>query len=274
MKVGVLLCLLVAPALVASAAHADEKVACADAALKGQTLGRSHQLLEAREQLRVCAQATCPALVQTDCASWLADVEKALPTVVITAKDAAGDDLTDVKVSANGRPLATKLRGESVPLDPGLYSLHFETADGLTADREALVKEGLKSQELTAVLMGAPLDHVEVPHGSPWRTVGWVAGAVGVVGLGVGIAFGFSAMSDKSSAHCSAAGVCESGPLGDARTSATISTSGIVAGGVLLAGGAALVLWAPKGNASSSANLKVAPLVGARDGRLLLTGSW
>jgi hypothetical protein len=101
-----------------------------------------------------------------------------------------------------------------------------------------------------------------------------VTGAAGAVGLGVGVAFGFIAISDKSNAHCSAAGVCESGPLNDAMRSATISTVGIVAGGVLLAGGAALVLWPPKGHASSSASVTVTPFVGTRDGRLLLAGTW
>jgi hypothetical protein len=122
MKIGLLLGLLVVPALsalVTTAAGADDKVACADAALKGQTLGRSHKLVAAREQLRVCAQSMCPTLVRTDCASWLADVEKALPTVVVTAKDEAGRDLYDVKVSANGRPSPASSRVNRSRSTPG-----------------------------------------------------------------------------------------------------------------------------------------------------------
>jgi hypothetical protein len=51
-------------------------------------------LIEAREQLRACAAAQCPAVVQTDCAGWLAEVEKALRSVVVAAKDGAGVDRT------------------------------------------------------------------------------------------------------------------------------------------------------------------------------------
>ena len=131
---------------------------------------------------------------------------------------------------------------------------------------------------------GAPSDATpgaEGGGGVPWRTVGWITGGVGVAGLALGTVFGVMAMSDKNGAHCDASGACDPGKLSDANSAATISTVGFIAGGVLLAGGAALVIFGPSGSAPASATpasggatLKVAPLVGARDAGLLLGGSW
>ena len=126
-------CLAVASVLVARGALADEKAACLDASSKGQTLRDQHKLVEARQQLRVCAAGGCPSVVQTDCAAWLADVEKAIPTVVLAAKNGAGADLFDVKVSVDGQPLASRLDGQALPLDPGPHAFRFEGADGRTS---------------------------------------------------------------------------------------------------------------------------------------------
>jgi hypothetical protein len=108
----------------------------------------------------------------------------------------------------------------------------------------------------------------------PWRTLGLVAGGLGAVGLGVGAAFGIKAMGDKNDAHCDTTNACKAGPLSDARGSATISTIGFVAGGALLAGGAALVLLAPRVRGADAAALQIAPAVGASDAGLLVQGAW
>ncbi len=111
--------------------------------------------------------------------------------------------------------------------------------------------------------------------------MGWITGGVGVAGLALGTIFGIMAMGDKNGAHCDASGACDPGKLSDANSAATISTVGFIAGGVLVAGGVALVLFGPSGNTASAApasgagtTLKLAPLVGARDAGLLLGGSW
>src|SRR5580704_15746858 len=79
-------------------ALAADKAACLDASSQAQTLRDAHQLVEARDQLRICARQICPAVVQADCATWLDAVEKSLPTVVLTAKDGRGGDVINVKV--------------------------------------------------------------------------------------------------------------------------------------------------------------------------------
>jgi serine/threonine-protein kinase len=103
---------------------------------------------------------------------------------------------------------------------------------------------GPKENEVT---LGPP----ETSH-LPLRTIGFVALGVGAVGLGLGTFFGFKAKSDFDSSNegpcrqpgdfCSPAGLQLRSSADDA---ATVSTISFVAGGVLVAGGAALVIFAP-----------------------------
>ena len=281
-------------ALTSTLARADGKAACFEAASKGQSLRDAHRLIEAREELRVCARRECPAMVAKDCASWLDAVEQGLPTVVISATDGAGHDLLDVKVTLDDKPFATRLDGSATPVDPGPHKLHFEGPDGTQLDQHVVMREGVKNQNIAVVLgqaspaaplvaappTAAPATVPPAPappppeKSGPLRTVGWVVGAVGVAGLGLGTGFGVKAISDKNGAQCDPSGACQPGPLADARTSATVSTVGLVAGGVLLAAGAAFVLFAPRTRRAEAATLTVSPTVGGRDAGVVLGGVW
>lgn len=97
------------------------------------------------------------------------------------------------------------------------------------------------------------------PHdpGATQRTIGYVVGAVGVVGLAVGGYFGYRAMSlnKDSKANCRAndPNACTSegaATRDDAKTAATLSTITSISGGALLGTGLTLVLTAPSAAAS------------------------
>jgi hypothetical protein len=255
--------------LTTTAAHAADRAACMDAVSQGQTLLDQHKLVEARDQFRVCAAAGCPSVVQADCANWLASVDTSIPAVLV-----------DVKVRVDGQPFALRLDGDARALDPGPHVLHFEAADGATLDRQVVILEGTKDQVVDVVLGPSPPPTAPPSPATPdtnvWRTVGWAAGALGIVGIGVGTAFGFAAMGDKNGAHCNALGQCEPGPLGDARSAAVGSDIGLIAGGVLLTGGAALVLFGPRANSqeTTTSRLEAAPLFGMTGGGVSVRGSW
>ncbi len=282
-----------AVALWSAAARGDDKTQCFDAASQGQTLRDAHKLVDARAAFAVCARPVCPKPVAKDCTAWLEQVEQALPTIVVAASDGAGHDLFDVTVTIDGHPLAAKLMGEAVPVDPGPHTFHFETPDGGRLDHQALVREGVKNQAIDVVIAppakaaaapAAPAATAptvppagEAPAGggsSPWRTIGFVSGGVGIAGLGVGVAFGLMAMGDKNDAQCDSSGACKAGALSNARGAANVSTASFIGGGVLLAAGTVLVVWAPGGRAAETHALRVSPLVGSRDAGLLLTGGW
>jgi len=282
-------------------AFADDKTACTDAFEQSQLRSDAGKLLEARKLLRVCGRPTCFPTQQKLCAEWLGDVQVRLPTVVLAAKDASGADIADASVTMDGVQVAATLDGREIEVDPGPHAFVFQRADGSKVETTAIAGERGKGK-LVSVIFGQPATPVTAPPpatspstspsappapgpgpaspvaeggtGSAWKTVGWVLGGVGVVGLGVGAVLGFVAINDNNSAQCNASKQCLAGPLNSARGAALGSDIGLIAGGVLLAGGAALVLFGPSGTEHPGPTAAITPVVGPGGGGLALGGRW
>ena len=284
---------------VPSMAHAQDAAACRDGYERSQVSRDAGKLLEARKLLQQCF-ASCSAVVQKECVDWLSDVEARLASVILSAKDGAGADLVDVAVSIDGKEGPRKLDGRALDVDPGEHTFVFELADGRKTEQRVLLREREKAKSV-AVTIGAPHPAAASPAkpasgrgdaarpaeqsptsggSSPLKLVGFIAAGVGVAGLAVGTIFGLKASSKLSAPQCdTSAKVCDPGVIGDAKSAATVSTIGFVAGGVLVAGGLTLVLLAPKGGDSAptetkSARLSAAPLIGLTGGGLSLGGAW
>lgn len=115
--------------------------------------------------------------------------------------------------------------------------------------------------------------------GATNRWVGLGVGAVGVVGLGVGSAFGLVAQSKKSQSNqlgnCDGTDHCS--PMGldlrkDAGNAANVSTVFFVVGGVAVAAGVVLVLTAPHAPSAAALTLSPAPMPGG--GGALVRGTF
>jgi hypothetical protein len=170
----------------AGAAGIDPKI-CADAAFQGQTFRDDDNLLEARERLRVCVRQERPTFVQKDCAGWLEDVEKRLPSVVLSATDPSGRDLVDVKVTAEGRLLTERRDGKSLPMNPGHHSFVFERDGGGSATIDVVLAEGEKERRVS-IVVSAPDTSVTAalpPVASEPRSRGWTLAGYTVAGAGV-----------------------------------------------------------------------------------------
>ncbi len=102
--------------LAPTVARADmTKDQCIDANGKGQVLRRDGKLAAAREQLRSCADPSCPAMVRDDCNKRLDSLEAAQPSMVFDVKDAAGADVINVVVTVDGQKLTDHLDGRYAP---------------------------------------------------------------------------------------------------------------------------------------------------------------
>jgi len=103
-------------------------------------------------------------------------------------------------------------------------------------------------------------------RGGPQRVIGFIAGGLGLGGIGAGIGLGVYARAkhDDAQSHCAPTCQAGGGDLihAEAKRIALGSTIAFVAGGTLLAGGVVLVLTAPSPKAPGAA-LGVAPLVSA-----------
>jgi len=154
-------------------ALADDKKTCVDAYVAAQSRRTEHRLLAARTQLRICARQECASLMQgqmnRDCTQWLTDVEASIPTVVFSAKDAAGNDLQDVTVSADGAVVARKLDGHAMEIEPGSHNFTFVDAGGHADTQTVVVLEGTKNQVVHATF-GQPAAPEPAPAPAPTPT--------------------------------------------------------------------------------------------------------
>jgi hypothetical protein len=247
---------------------------CVDTNTRGQHLRTEGKLIEARRELRRCADPSCPTLVRNDCTKRLDDAENAQPTIAFEAKDGSGADLTAVKVEVDDRPFADTLDGAALPVDPGQHVFTFKVANQPPVTRTLVLTEGEKGRRERVVLGGSgasapaqlpaapadsglPLPQVETAPSEhkggmgTQKVLGVVAAGVGVAGIAVGAVFGAQAFSEKNQqvSDCGSPTTCT--PAGRSRamddrstglTDSTIADAGFIAGGALLLGGVVLFL--------------------------------
>jgi len=275
-----------------SSLAANQKTAdCLNASDASLKLNNQHKLRAERAQLLVCAATSCPAEIRKECLRRVDDVNGQIPTIVFSAKDGAGADLTAVKVTMDGEVLAERLEGTAVPIDPGEHTFTFETAGQPPVTKTLLIVEGQKDRR-EPVVIGVPAQPSGPPAPSPTapaassaseapatsgggmgtqRVLALVAGGIGVVGIGVGTAFGIMALSKKSDAQNVCPNDCPTqdgvNKWSDATSTGNISTIALIVGGVGIVGGAVLWFTAPSGSSSS-------PQVGVGPGGLQLRGRW
>jgi hypothetical protein len=272
-------------------ADPPSKQQCVSANSNAQTLQRAGKLRAAREQLLVCAVQACPEAVRDDCTQRATDVDAAMPTIVFEVKDAAGNDVAEVKVTLDGATLAERLDGSAIAIDPGEHKLAFESKGAPVVEKTLLVRTAEKNRHERILLGAATANPTSTPStdsgasggsrgseesgeggGGGRKTLGLVLGGVGIVGIGIGTLFALKASASwsNSKSECATATNCPNYDQAvtdhdSASSSALVSTIAFAAGGAVLAAGAVLFFTAPS-SPSARANataLRVAPLVGA-----------
>ena len=282
-------------------ALADTKAECVAAADQGQSLRDDGKYRRARDAFATCARDVCPKVVVQQCSQWLHDLDAAMPTVVLGAKDDGGNDVASAHVTIDGQPLTETLDGKPVPVDPGVHAMRFEHPGSQPAEANVVIRAGEKNREISVTLHALPTAAPETsapasapsaaapesPPGTPFFTARNTTALVLVVaGLGA-IAGGAYFVSQSSSESNTASSLrsqlgandaCTVNPS-DSRCASLKSAvdsqhSDTTVGAVLLAaGGAAVVggvvawlVW-PKSEPSSPVS---APEVGVGPGRVTL----
>jgi hypothetical protein len=251
---------------------------------------REHLLRAQRAQLLICASTSCPGEIRKECIRRVDEVDAAIPTLIFEAKDAAGNDLGAVKVTMDGEVLAEHLDGTALPVDPGEHTFVLETAGLPLVQKHFVLLEGQKGRRESVTFAApapAPPTAQPAPPPSPTpappppperadgmgaqRVLALVAGGVGIVGLGLGTAFGLAALSKRNSAQQECAAQCATqdgvSMWSDAKSTANVSTVGFVVGGIGLAGAAVLWFTAPAGSDARAQ-------VGIGPGALRVSGAW
>jgi hypothetical protein len=275
--------------LAAPDAHAITKDQCVDANTKAQSLRRDGQFAAAREQLSLCVDSRCPAIVRDDCTQRLDELDRAQPTIVFDAKTPTGDDIVMVHVAVDGIQLADVLDGRALRVDPGQHVFTFEVQGQVPTTYRFVLKEGEKdrreritlSDSVQAPAAGTTGAPAEASHAQPQRIAGLVLGAVGLAGIGVGAVFGALTIHywSNSQSECETPTSCGDhvAAVSDhdrAETAGIISTIGFIGGGVLLATGVVTWLMSPTTTAESAppASARIVPAVGPGAAGVLVTG--
>jgi hypothetical protein len=186
-----------------------------------------------------------------------------------------------VQVTRDGTAVDEAVLGSAIPVDPGEHVISAAAVGkrswsttvqvGPTADRVSVAVPILPDEQGGASGVAPPAGGEPTPPAttsgsiSTQRVLAIATGAVGVVGLGLGVGFGLKAASkwDDAKSRCTPyPNNCDaqSAHLADAaKSSATVSTIAFAVGVAGIAGGLVLWLTAPKHSAERSASLDIGP---------------
>ncbi len=164
--------------------------ACIKAYEDVQVRRRESLLITARDAAVTCA-SSCPPVLAKDCATWIGELEAAIPRVVLEARDGNGTPIVDVQVSIDGKPAVQQLQGRAIEVDPGPRTFLFSTAGAASVRLKTVVVEFEKNQRVSAQFTDL------FPHtrNAPLPTATWAFAGVGVAATGTATVLGTMAWS-------------------------------------------------------------------------------
>jgi hypothetical protein len=240
---------------------ADEttKLECLDHHEEAQIARQRRRLRDAQSALRLCSAAACPGIVRADCVDWLDQVSRSLPSVVVTAR-ARGLDLTDVRVTVDGKPAADRLSGAALELDPGEHTFRFEAPPWPPVERTLLISEGVKGRAIDVEFAPPPAPVVNEPVLPPWHQrmtrLDYVVAGLGAAALAASASLGAWALWSRHQLQTSCAPFCERSEVDSVHTKLVLAD--VALGVALMSAG---FVWLRVGWSSDSAN---SGMVGAR----------
>ncbi len=226
----------------AASAHADpSKQECVDAALEGQKQRDEGHWLSARERFARCTSSSCPTVVREDCGHWQTEIAEKIPTIVLGARTADGNERVDVTVLVDGKPFFSRLDGLPKPIDPGAHRIELATQDGLRAEANLVFRVGEPGRVFVATLMVSASGEVaRVPARttveSPSVLPMVVTGGLTLLGAAATIAFALSADSKRDQLRGECAPTCTDDRTSSVRTSLALANVSLVTS--ILAGSA------------------------------------
>jgi len=262
-------------ATLARAAAPSDGDACAASYERAQEDRSAGRLVDARAELLVCAQTSCPEFIMTDCRRWLDEVEYAIPTVVFAVREGLRD-LEDVLVTRNGKLIANRLDGRAVAVDPGKQRFVFELKGNRQRTVDALIVEGEKSRVI-AVEVSPPDEVALTEYGGvrpppalapkrPMSSVPLVFAGVGAVALGSFTGFAVAGWRQESSLADRCAPRCTEGEVQSVRRKYLLADISLGVGVGALAVAGYLYLRDPFQEPTPALTLAIQP------GGTLLTG--
>jgi hypothetical protein len=261
---------------------------CVDAYGAAQEHRKGNDLLKARASLLTCAARSCPAVVQGDCTTWLAQVVEAIPSIVLEAT-LDGEHVFDVSVSMDGVALVQELDGKPIEINPGLHKFTFERKGLEPIEKKMIIAQRYKSllvsaawrspQPQSPVVTFGPNGAPAGPDGDTVRPVpalAYVLGGVAIAGLGTFAVLGLTGTATQHDLESSCSPHCSSADVDSLKT--RFIAADIAAGvGALSAAGAAVVFFTRPERPShmhDAQSLGIRPLAGGGGAAITYAGTF
>lgn len=219
----------------------DGKRECLKHHEQAQILRRAGSLRETRTELLSCSRQACPDAIRADCVDWIEQVNRGLPTVVITAH-ALGRDVVEARVFVDGVLALERLTGKAIDINPGEHRFRFESPPWPAVERTVLLSEGVKERaidvEFAPAPQGAPdiaavplpkSSHVVVPAMSAHRAhaLDYALGGVAFVGLSTFAVAGTWALIQRHDLKQSCAPFCSGQDVDSVRAKLLVADLGL-----------------------------------------------
>jgi hypothetical protein len=177
---------------------------------QAQIFRQQRRLLDAQTALRRCSRADCPGVIRADCVDWLDQVSRSVPSVVVTAR-ARGLDLTEVRVTVDGKAIVDRLSGSALELDPGAHNFRFEAGPWPTVERTLLISEGVKGRAIDLEFAPPPTvgSAPRAPLSLRLTKLDYIVGAVGAAALVTSASLGAWALWSRHELQRSCGPFCD-----------------------------------------------------------------
>jgi len=211
-----LLLVVILTAPVSRAARASEPTKCASSYEGAQLLRQRGKLVDAREAARTCAQEGCPEIARKDCASWIEQLDREIPSVAVAARDERDQEVGGARIFIDSMPRADAGSGRPIDLDPGTHAIRVEANGYDAVEQSSTIVQGERGRILritlrkrVAVAPPPPLTAEPKPaESAPSLVPAFVVGAFSVAALGMSAYFGVTGRDDLARLRSSCAPAC------------------------------------------------------------------
>ena len=191
--------------------------------------------------------------MQRECAGWLAELEAAQPSVVVQARLPDGTDTPDVRVFVDGEPLAPRLDGSALDVDPGQRRFRFEHGTLPPVEQTVVIVEGDKRRSLMVDFTAPGAERPAWPM--------YALGGVAVAGVATFAIAGLVGLDRYNELSDTCSPRCAQSDADGVSTTFLIADVSLAVGVAALAGATYLVLTRPTPPKSTGA--AKAPAIGA-----------
>lgn len=120
---------------------------------QAQVRRNQSDLLGARSALLACSQSECPSIVRNDCLQWFGEVDRDVPSVVISVR--AGNNDVDAQVFVDGQKQPADVYGRALELNPGRHRLRMESSGVPAQERDIVLAPRDKARSVQFELVPA-----------------------------------------------------------------------------------------------------------------------